>query len=564
MSTPSSPLAPGLPTGYDANTGTVAPNSAAPPTVPAAPAAPRAANPPSTGGASGSWTPAAPGIPMIDNNGKPVYVPAENAQKAISQGGYKLSVDMIDPQGSKVAVPFDQQDRAQKEGKYTWDDTPANDALKTFLPAPTPDFNLKAALFGPTTNMGGADPVYHNLAVSNIHDRDVAAAQRPLVDVSQFIDKQTHPVAKALAEDAQSMLTPESIATMVSLGGLALVKNSALINMASSLVASGFSALQITAAYKHFESFRDAYDSGDKAEARYQLTHAVASGTLAAVAGTVAVRGIVNPWADARAAAKASKAAGSDADAPGIVTQLIQGQKVAQPGAQQAVRTGVQAATENAGTADESVAANIQNQPLLSRNQTVVDEHLSGLRGLEQDAYDHMDDAAGFDVKAEKLQLANDQYKLKQLGNTDADIALKEKLNASISDSQARISDAESKMRDANIDPKAADVLHKQRMAGIDFKKALVQNTSADGQTVNVDGLLNASKKLRFTKYGDRLSQFFGSDKAADDFMSNLQQAQKTGVQAVQTRKNALWIAGALGVSGVGAKIIHGAVSAAE
>ncbi len=236
---------------------------------------------------------------------------------------------------------------------------------------------------------------------------------------------------------------------------------------------------------------------------------------------------------------------------PNIFKQIIQGKNVAQPGAQQAVRQGVQAATENAGTADESVAANIENQPLLSRNQTIVDQHLSALRGLEQDAYDRMDEAAGFDVKAEKAQLANDQYKLKQLGNTDADIALKDKLNASIKDSQARIADAESKMQDAGVDPTEADVLHKQRMAGADFRKALIQNTNSDGQTVNVDGLLNAAKKLQYTKYGDRLQQFFGTPEAADNFMSNLEQAQKQGISAAKKQQLAKWIGGVVGLGAV-------------
>lgn len=143
-----------------------------------------------------------------------------------------------------------------------------------------------------------------------------------------------------------------------------------------------------------------------------------------------------------------------------------------------------------------------------------------------------MDEAAGFDVKAEKAQLSNDQYKLKQLGNTEADIAQKDKLTASIKDSQARISDAEAKMQDAGIDPTEADALHKQRMAGTDFRKALIQNASSDGQTLNVNGLLNASKKLQFSKYGNRLEQFFGSPEAADNFMSDLEQAQKTGASA--------------------------------
>ena len=98
-------------------------------------------------------------------------------------------------------------------------------------------------------------------------------------------------------------------------------------------------------------------------------------------------------------------------------------------------------------------------------------------------------------------------------------------------------------MKEAGIDPDAADVIHKQRMAGNDFRKALIKNTSADGQSVNVDGMLKASKALRFAKYGDRLEQFLGSKEAADSFMSDLQQAQELGAHAVKAHKVALWVA---------------------
>jgi hypothetical protein len=112
--TPPTPLAPSLTAGYDPSTGTVAPNSAAPPSV----------------------TPSAPkGIPMLDDKGAPVYVPAANAQKAIDDGGYKLSVNMTDPQGKQWHVPFDQQDRAQKEGHYTWDADQDNAVLKQYATA---------------------------------------------------------------------------------------------------------------------------------------------------------------------------------------------------------------------------------------------------------------------------------------------------------------------------------------------------------------------------------------------------------------------------------------------
>jgi hypothetical protein len=215
-------------------------------------------------------------------------------------------------------------------------------------------------------------------------------------------------------------------------------------------------------------------------------------------------------------------------DAPGLIKQVLQGKSVAQEPAKAAVRGAVGAA---------------EDAPLLEGNSTVLDDALANIKQQESAAYKAKDDAAGFDVKAEKANLKNDQYKLKQLGNTDADNDAREKLTAAIQDSQARISDAETKMQEAGIDPKEADQLHQQRMAGQDFKKVIVKNTNSDG-SVNVDGLLRDSKNLRFNKFGDRLQQFLGSPEAADDLVSKLDQMQKLGAHAVKAQKIAAWIGG--------------------
>ena len=79
--------------------------------------------------------------------------------------------------------------------------------------------------------------------------------------------------------------------------------------------------------------------------------------------------------------------------------------------------------------------------------------------------------------------------------------------------------------------------MHRQRMAGQEFRKVLIKNTSPDGATVKIDGLLRDSKNLRFTKNGDRLEQFFGSNEAADRYMADLQGMQKLGVRAVKVQK---------------------------
>jgi hypothetical protein len=267
-------------------------------------------------------------------------------------------------------------------------------------------------------------------------------------------------------------------------------------------------------------------------------TEALETGATAAGAGAV-----VGALAEGAGAAKNSE----------TVQGVLKGEKVAQPGAQAAVRSGVQAGAEAAGTADEAMAAHIENQPLLRGNQTVVDKPLSALQERETVAYKKMDEVAGFDVKALRDKLATDQYNLKQLGSSDPDKG--GRLIEAINDSTDRIADAEAKMKLADVNPKTADAIHQQRMAGQDFKKVLVKNTNPDG-SVHVDGLLKDSKNLRFNKYGDRLGQFMGND-AAETYMSELQEMQKLGAHAVKAR----WIAGILGTLALGgstvAKISH-------
>jgi hypothetical protein len=242
---------------------------------------------------------------------------------------------------------------------------------------------------------------------------------------------------------------------------------------------------------------------------------------------------------------------------PGIVKQVWQGKKVAQPGAQSAVRSGVQSSTEATGTAGEPLTANIQKQPLVKGHNTFMDEHLSTLKENEGAAYKKMDETAGFDVKAEKQQLANDQYKLNQLGNTDADTTQRGNLIESINDSTDRIVEAEAKMQEAGIDPKSADGIHQQRMAGQDFRKSLIKNTNPADGSVNVDGLLNDAKTLRFGKYGDRLQQFMGKE-GADKYVSQLEDMQKLGAHAMKAQKIAVWLGKYVAPEAVGGALATG------
>lgn len=218
--------------------------------------------------------------------------------------------------------------------------------------------------------------------------------------------------------------------------------------------------------------------------------------------------------------------------------QAIEGAKVAQEPAQAAVREGVSAA-------GSPVPA---NAPMVTGNQTILDNTIADVSKQAKAAYQQVDDVVGFDLKAEKQALANDQYKIKQLGNTPADQAARKATQAAIDDSTNRIAIAEAKLKAANVDPAAADQLFTKQKAAETMRKVIANSTLPDG-TVKVDSLIRQSQALRFTKYGDRLEQLMGKQ-AAQQYMDDLVAAQKAGIHAMKVQKIALWTAGLLGLSG--------------
>lgn len=238
------------------------------------------------------------------------------------------------------------------------------------------------------------------------------------------------------------------------------------------------------------------------------------------------------------------------------VTSVIKGGASKVAGSARQIVQGAEAAQEPAQAAIRSAVGAGEDTPMLNGNKTVLDNHLANLKAQESAAYKKLDDAAGFDVKELRNKMSNDQYKLKQLGNTDADKSAAEKLNSSIEDAKTRIADAEKKVGAAGIDPKEADNLFKSRKAGEDLKKALVSATSPDGETVNVDKLMEGAKKLRFNKYGDRLSQYLGKE-GADELLHKLQAAQDLGQSAVKKQQIAKWVTGGVGLAGVEEAVRH-------
>ena len=139
----------------------------------------------------------------------------------------------------------------------------------------------------------------------DLHEKDYAGLEKPVVDVAQTIDKNQHPVLKALTEAAQSMTSPGNVAVMISTGGLGMVESPKALATANKLISAGFSASAVGQAYKNLKSFKEAYDRGDANDALYQLTHAVTSGTMAYLAGSHAVGAPVAGAEPSTAAGKA-------------------------------------------------------------------------------------------------------------------------------------------------------------------------------------------------------------------------------------------------------------------
>lgn len=116
-------------------------------------------------------------------------------------------------------------------------------------------------------------------------DREGQAINKPLVDAGQFVDKDKHPMMKAIMETASSLTSPANVAIMAGSGGLGLVESPAKLAVANKLISAGFAAQSIGALYSHSEAFRKAYDEGDATEAKYQITHALLSGSIGLMAG---------------------------------------------------------------------------------------------------------------------------------------------------------------------------------------------------------------------------------------------------------------------------------------
>lgn len=229
--------------------------------------------------------------------------------------------------------------------------------------------------------------------------------------------------------------------------------------------------------------------------------------------------------------------------------EILKGKALAQEPAEAAIREGV---TAGVPASAPSVAAGVQTTPILKGGESILDEPLQVLENNKRALYKKIDNTVGFDYQEAQQGLKNDQYNLKQLGNTPEDQNARVKLINSITDTMKRLGDADKDLKAAGLDPREAAAANTSWKAGQDLKNVIVRNANPDG-TINIDPLLKQSKMLRFSKRGDRILQFMNGNKAAADaFIDQLQAAQDAGVHAMKTQKVAKWLGGIVGSAALG------------
>jgi hypothetical protein len=235
---------------------------------------------------------------------------------------------------------------------------------------------------------------------------------------------------------------------------------------------------------------------------------------------------------------------------PGIIKSVIKGGNVVkQPEIQGAVRSGVNAASEEAG------ASTVQPESI----RDSASGHISALEDAEDAAYKAQDEAAGTDIKQLRKNLDNAKYQKSLLTKTPADVAKAKDLDTSIQATQDEIDAANDRLQKAGIDPGAADHLYKARQAAQEFEDKVLHNqsvvkgdaTAGQPESVDVDSLVRESQKLYDKdKYGSsRLEQFMGKDGAAS-YMKQIRGLQTARMTAAARQAGALKVLKALGIGG--------------
>jgi hypothetical protein len=225
---------------------------------------------------------------------------------------------------------------------------------------------------------------------------------------------------------------------------------------------------------------------------------------------------------------------------PGIVKQVMQGEKVAQAPAQATLRSGAQASAADAGVAAGDTTGGIR---------TLLDDPIENLSKLERESYDKINEASGTDLKS-LYDHAND---VQEALEDPTNIANRTSLQKDLQGTQSQIAEGEAKATENGVDPDTlndAKAKTQQRYAMENVNQKLFNNESVvkgnvghgAPETINVDSAIrqveNLDKPSRFAPRGtpSRLQQALGED-GAKNIKQGLYDAQKQGQTALSRQQ---------------------------
>ena len=236
---------------------------------------------------------------------------------------------------------------------------------------------------------------------------------------------------------------------------------------------------------------------------------------------------------------------------PGIIRQIVQGERVSQPQAGEAIRTAA-----NAGSKEGGVTT-VQPQSL----RELASQPIDSLTAKAKASYRVIDDAAGTDFKALNEKLENTEYQIRNLTETEEDLAKEGALEKSRQGIIDKIAQARQAAIDNGVDPKLldeADQQFTQAQALRDVEARVFKNPSVvkgnvkfkTPETVDVDAAIKTLQRLQDNeKYGaPRLEQALGKE-GADGLLKDLYEAQRAGQTALKRQQFAKMVAKYVGLS---------------
>lgn len=494
---------------------------------------------------------------MISPDFSDTRIVPDEQRDAATKAGWQPAYKMLHPNGDKRWVPYNQVDQARKAG------------YNPTTPIPPPGFQLE----NPDTSDisqpdASAENPYGGLNESP-ETSSQASGNQGVSEAAQDIWGALKGVPGAIAHSLPPVAAYDSIKEVIPVLHAFEQARSSGKGIIDSLSAANDQAKQQNAATQALKA-RMAEFNKNPTQATTRAVSDAAALAMSIYTGGALAEGLapaeaseIADVAPAEESAAVDNSAPASAPAstskPGIVQQILKGKNVGQSQAQDAIRQAAKAGSDGLST--------VQGNSL----RATLDEPIAALHDQAAASYKQLDDAVGFDLKAEKAQLANDQYKLSQLGNTDADVTQRGNLVEAINDSQSRIADAEKTLSDKGIDPRVADQQFQKAKAAEEFRDKVLHNqnviegNAAQGQpeSVNIDAAIRESQKLMDKdKFGtSRLEQFMGKDNAAK-YMSELRRYQQQGIHAVKLQNFAKGVARYAAIGG-GLELAHAGIKAA-